>query len=71
LKLNCAHQLFVYADDVTILGGRVHNIKNTEALVFASTKIGLKVNVDKTKCVVVSRVQNAGRSHRVKIDSSF
>jgi len=41
-----------------------------EALTFVSTKIGLKVNVAKTKCVVVSRVQNAGRNHRVKIDNS-
>jgi hypothetical protein len=45
-------------------------LKNTEALIFASKKIGLKVNVDKTKCMVMSRVRNAGRSHRVKIDNN-
>jgi len=27
LKLNCAHQLLVYADDVNILGGSVHNTR--------------------------------------------
>jgi hypothetical protein len=48
LKLSCAHQLLVYADDINILGGSVHNIKK-ETLEFAVTKIGLKVNVDKTK----------------------
>ena len=33
LKLNGTHQLLVYADDVSILGGSVHIIKeNTEAL---------------------------------------
>ena len=34
LKLNGAHQLLVYADDVNILGGSVHTIKkNAETLV--------------------------------------
>ena len=37
LKLNCTHQLLVYADDVNILGGILHSIKkNKEALVVAS-----------------------------------
>ena len=48
-KLNDAHQLLVYADDVNILGGSVHTIKvNAEALVVASKESGLEVNVDKT-----------------------
>jgi hypothetical protein len=32
--------------------------------------IGLEVNADKTKYMVMSRDQNAGRSHSMKIDSS-
>jgi len=48
LKLNGAHQLLVYSDDVNILGGNIHNIKkNTDALVVASKKNGLEVNADK------------------------
>jgi len=40
LKLNGAHQLLVYANDVDILGGSVHTTKkNTEALVVASKEI--------------------------------
>ena len=35
----------------------------------ASKLIGLEVNGDKTKCVVMSRDQNAGRSHNMKIDN--
>ena len=32
--------------------------------------VGLEVNADKTKYLVVSRDQNAGRSHSIKIDNS-
>jgi hypothetical protein len=61
----------VYADDVNILGGRVHTItENAEALLVASKEIGLKVNADKTKYVVMSRDQTAGRCHGMKIDNS-
>jgi hypothetical protein len=36
LKLNGIHQLLVYADEVHILGGKIHTIKeNREALVVA------------------------------------
>ena len=56
LKLNGTHQLLVYTDDVNILGGSVHTIKeNAEALMVASKEIGLEVNADKTKNMVMSR----------------
>ena len=72
LKLNGTHQLLVYADGVNILGGSVHTIKeNTEALIVASKEIGLEVNIDKTKYMVMSRDQNAGRSHVMKTDDSY
>ena len=61
----------VYADDVNILGGSVHTVKeNTEPVVVASKEIGLEVNADKTKYLVMSRGQHAGRSHNKKIDKS-
>jgi len=56
VKLNGTHQLLVYANDVNILGGSVHTIKeNAEALVVASKEIGLEVNTDKTVHGHVSR----------------
>jgi len=61
LKLNGTHHLLVYADDVNILGGRVHTVKeNREALTVVSKEIGLEVNADKTKYMVMSREQYAG-----------
>jgi len=39
-----------------------------EALIVAGKEIRLEVNADKTKYVVMSRVQNAGRSHSIKIE---
>jgi len=70
LKLNGTHQLLVYAHDVNVLVGSVHAVKiNAEALVVASKEIVLEVGADKTKYMVMSRDQNAGRSHSVKIDN--
>ena len=54
LKLNGTHQLLAYADDVNILGGSIHTLKeNSEALVVASKEIGIEVNADKTKYMVI------------------
>jgi hypothetical protein len=61
LKLNGTHQLSVHADDVNILGGRVHTTKaNTEALVVTSKENGLKVDADRIKYMVMSQDQIAG-----------
>ena len=54
LKLNGKHQLLVCADDINILGGSVHTIKEkAEVLVVTSKEIGLEVNADKTKYIVM------------------
>ena len=65
------HQLLAYADDVNILGGSAHTVKeNAEALLAATKENGLEVNADKTKYMVMSRDRIAGRGYSVKIDSS-
>jgi len=71
LKISGTHQLLAYADDVNILEGSIHTLKeNAEALVAATRETGLEVSADKTKYVVVSRDQSAGRIHSVRIDNS-
>ena len=71
LKLNGKHQLLAYADDVNVLGGSIHTLKeNAEALVAATREVGLEVSADKTKYMVMSRDQNAGRIESVRIDNS-
>jgi hypothetical protein len=44
--------------------------KNTDSLVIASKENGTEVNAGKTQHMVMSRDQNAGRSHNIKIDNS-
>ena len=44
--------------------------KNAETLVAAAKEIGLEVNAEKTKYMVVSRDQRAGRNHSVKTNSN-
>jgi len=69
LKLNGTDQLLVYADDVNILGGSIHTVKeNAESLVAATRETGLEVSVDKSKCMVMFQEQNAGRIHSVRIE---
>jgi len=71
LKLNGTHQLLTYADDINILGESVRTVKeNAEALVVATKETGLEVNADKTKYMVMSRDQDAGRSHSIKSSNS-
>jgi hypothetical protein len=53
------------------LGGSVHTVKEkVEALIVAPKEIGLEVNADKTKYMVMCRGPNAGQSHSIKTDNS-
>jgi len=44
--------------------------ENAEALVAATREIGLDLSADKTKYMFMSRDQNAGRIHSVRIHNS-
>jgi hypothetical protein len=63
LILNGTHKLLAYADDVDIFGGNIDTIqKKTEALLDAGKEVGLEVNSEKTKYMLMSR-KKAGQKH--------
>jgi hypothetical protein len=70
LKLNGKRQLLAYAGDVNLLGDDIDTInRNTGTVTDASKEVGLDVNVEKTKYVLVSRDQNADQNWDIKIEN--
>jgi hypothetical protein len=53
--LNGTQQLLAYADDVSLMGDNIDSIKkNTETLTDASKEVGLEINAEKTKYILLS-----------------
>jgi hypothetical protein len=72
LKLNGTYQLLVYASDVDLLGDNVDTIKqNTQTLIGFSKEVGLEVNAEQNKYMLLSHYQNAVQIFWNKIKSKF
>jgi hypothetical protein len=68
LKLNGTHYLLAYGDGVNIVGENIDTIKkNMEALLDASKEVGLEVNTEKTKYMLMPRNRKMGQKHSIKI----
>jgi hypothetical protein len=67
LKLNGTLQPLAYADADDIVGKNVDIIQKNTPLLDASKEVGLEVNLDKTKYMLMSRNQKTGQKHSIKI----
>jgi hypothetical protein len=58
----------VYANDVNLLGDSVNTIReNSETLLEASRDIGLEINAEKTKYMIMCRHPNSGQNQNIRI----
>jgi hypothetical protein len=66
LELNGTYELFLYANDINLLGYSVSNIKeNKETLLEAD--VGLEINTEKTKYMIMSRHLNSEENQNIRI----
>jgi hypothetical protein len=69
-KLNVTYQLLVYVDDVNLLGDNINTIKRNRNF-YASKEVGLEVNTEKTKYMLLSCHQYARQIHDIRITDTL
>jgi hypothetical protein len=58
----------VYADDINLWGDNISTIKDKrETLLGASMDVGIEVNAEKTKYMIMSHHQNSGQNQNIRI----
>jgi hypothetical protein len=58
----------LFCDTVSTDGDSVNTIKeSSETLLEASRDIGLEINAEKTKCMIMSRHTNSGQNQNIRI----
>jgi hypothetical protein len=68
LELNGTHQLSVYADHINLLGGSINTVKdNTENFLEFGRGVGLEINAEKTKYMIMSRYPNSEQNQNIRI----
>jgi hypothetical protein len=68
LELNGTNQLLVSADDINLLEDSINTIKeDTETLSEASGDVGLEINAEKTKCMIMSCYPNSRQNQNIRI----
>jgi hypothetical protein len=63
------HINLIYDDDndANLLGDDIDTVdRNTETFIDAGKEVGIELNVEKTKCMLVSRDQNADQHRDIK-----
>jgi hypothetical protein len=68
LELNGTHQLLIYADYVNLLGDSVNTVEeNSETLSEVNRVIGLEINAEKSKYMIISLYPNSGQNQDIRI----
>jgi hypothetical protein len=69
LELNGTHQ---HGDDVNLLRNSINTIKqNTKTLLEARRDVGLQINAEKTKYMIMTHHPNSGQNQNMITNESF